>query len=85
MSQMFHLTVRKWLSYVTQPIAKRIASIGITANMLTITGLIIGIFAGFCIAWGKLKLAGALILFGGLFDLMDGAVARVSNEQTNPA
>jgi CDP-diacylglycerol--glycerol-3-phosphate 3-phosphatidyltransferase len=75
---MFHDTIRKWLSYVTQPVAKGIAALGITANMLTITGLIFGILSGICIAIGRLKLAGALILIGGSFDLMDGAVARVS-------
>ncbi len=80
---MFHNTLRKWLSYVVQPVAKGIAALGITANMLTIVGLLFGIAAGVFIALGRLKLAGALILVGGSFDLMDGAVARVS-EITNP-
>jgi len=80
---MFHSILRKWLSYVTQPTAKGLAAVGITANMLTITGLLFGITAGVCIALGRLKLAGALILVGGSFDLMDGAVARLS-KITNP-
>lgn len=80
---MFHSTLRRWLDYVIQPVAKGIAALGITANMLTITGLLFGIAAGVCIALGRLKLAGALILVGGSFDLMDGAVARVS-KITNP-
>lgn len=80
---MYHSILRKWLGYITQPAAKGLAALGITANMLTITGLLIGIIAGFCIALGRLKLAGALILIGGSFDLMDGAVARVS-KITNP-
>jgi len=80
---MFHDTLRKWLSHITQPVARGIAAIGITANMLTITGLLFGIAAGVFIALGRLKLAGILILVGGIFDLMDGAVARV-NKVTNP-
>ena len=80
---MFHSILRKWLGYLTQPIARWIAALGITANMLTITGLLIGIGAGICIALGHLKLAGALILIGGTFDLMDGAVARAS-KVSNP-
>lgn len=80
---MFHSTIRKWLEHVTRPVAKGIAALGITANMLTIIGLIFGIGAGIFIALGRLKLAGALILIGGSFDLMDGAVARVS-KITNP-
>jgi CDP-diacylglycerol--glycerol-3-phosphate 3-phosphatidyltransferase len=79
---MFQATFRKWTGFITQPIAKRIAAIGITANTLTIIGLIIGIAAGVCIALGRLKLAGVLILIGGSFDMMDGAVARASNKNT---
>ncbi len=75
---MFHDMARKWLGYITQPVAQLIAAIGVTANMLTITGLIFGVGAGVCIAFGRLKLAGVLILVGGTFDLMDGAVARAS-------
>jgi len=75
---MFHVTMRKWLGYIIQPIAQFMANLGITANMLTITGLVFGIGAGICIAFGRLQLAGALILIGGTFDLMDGAVARAS-------
>ena len=80
---MFHDMLRKRLSYVTRPVAKAIAALGITANMLTITGLLFGIAAGICIALGRLRLAGVLILVGGSFDMMDGAVARV-NKITNP-
>jgi CDP-diacylglycerol--glycerol-3-phosphate 3-phosphatidyltransferase len=79
---MFQATVKKWTSFVTEPIANGIASIGITANMLTIIGLIFGIAAGVCIALGRLKLAGVLILIGGSFDMMDGAVARATNKST---
>jgi len=79
---MFEATMRKLTSFITQPIAKGIAAIGITANTLTITGLLFGIAAGICIALGRLKLAGILILVGGSFDMMDGAVARASNKNT---
>ncbi|MGB9595405.1 MAG: CDP-alcohol phosphatidyltransferase family protein [Candidatus Poribacteria bacterium] len=79
---MFQATLRKWTSHITEPIANLIASIGVTANMLTIIGLIFGIAAGVCIALGRLKLAGILILIGGSFDMMDGAVARATNKST---
>jgi len=79
---MYQLIMRKWTGYITQPVAKRIAAIGITANAITIIGLFFGIGAGVCIALGYLKLAAILILVGGSFDMMDGAVARVSNKNT---
>lgn len=77
---MFQITLRRWTGYITQPVAKRIAALGISANVLTLAGLIISIAGGVCIALGHLKLAGILILIGGSFDMMDGAVARASNK-----
>ncbi|MDQ1318372.1 MAG: CDP-diacylglycerol---glycerol-3-phosphate 3-phosphatidyltransferase [Candidatus Poribacteria bacterium] len=79
---MFQDAMRKLTSFITQPIAKVLAGIGITANALTITGLLFGIAAGVFIALGRLKLAGILILIGGSFDMFDGAVARASNKNT---
>lgn len=79
---MYQTVLRKWTGYVTQPIAKKIAALGITANMITIVGLFFGIGAGVCIALGHLKTAAALILIGGSFDMMDGAVARATNKNT---
>lgn len=79
---MFQDAMRKLTSFITQPIAKVLAGIGITANSLTITGLFFGIAAGIFIALGRLKLAGILILVGGSFDMFDGAVARASNKNS---
>lgn len=79
---MYQTVLRKWTGYVTQPIAKRIAALGITANMITIVGLFFGIGAGISIALGHLKTAAVLILIGGSFDMMDGAVARATNKNT---
>ena len=79
---MFQDATRKLTSFITQPIAKVLAGIGITANTLTIIGLLFGIAAGIFIALGRLKLAGILILVGGSFDMFDGAVARASNKNT---
>jgi CDP-diacylglycerol---glycerol-3-phosphate 3-phosphatidyltransferase len=79
---MFQDTMRKLTSFITQPVAKVLARIGVTANSLTITGLLFGIAAGIFIALGRLKLAGILILVGGSFDMFDGAVARASNKNS---
>jgi CDP-diacylglycerol--glycerol-3-phosphate 3-phosphatidyltransferase len=79
---MFQEAMRKLTGFITQPIAKVLAGIGITANTLTIIGLFFGIAAGIFIALGRLKLAGILILIGGSFDMFDGAVARASNKNT---
>lgn len=51
-------------------------------NTLTIIGLKINILAALALAFGKLLLAGILMLLAGLFDMLDGAVARTSGIAT---
>ena len=68
------------------PIAKALAAIGITANTITLVGLLVNAVAAFFLATGRLVLSGILILFGGTFDAMDGVVARVSGkDESNPS
>lgn len=65
---------------------RRIATIfvntPITPNMLTMFGLLINIGVAALIATGNLFWAGILIVFAGLFDLLDGALARITNRIT---
>jgi CDP-diacylglycerol---glycerol-3-phosphate 3-phosphatidyltransferase len=75
---MFEAKFRAQLSAILSPIAKIIASLGITANMITLFGLCVNLIAAYCLATGKLILASILILFGSSFDMIDGAVARVA-------
>ncbi len=55
-----------------------LARAGITANMLTFTGLAIGLGGAVAIAFGQVWLGLALILANRLLDGLDGAVARAS-------
>ena len=52
----------------------------ISPNSLTITGLILNGLASYTYYQGLIRSAGALILFAGLFDMLDGAVARAGNK-----
>lgn len=65
-------------------LATKLVSIGVTANMITLIGFSVNVVAAFFLATGRLVLAGVLILFGGSFDMMDGAVARVA-PKPNPS
>ena len=51
-------------------------ALGITANMVTLFGFFVNLIATFYFATGHLITGGILILFGGSFDMIDGAVAR---------
>src|SRR4030042_1346055 len=54
----------------------------ITPDTLTWIGLAINISAAWVIATGRLIIGGVLVLVGGLFDILDGALARFTNKTT---
>ena len=56
---------------------------GVSANLLTILGLITAFFSGILIWFGDFFAAAAVLMLTGILDLFDGAVARSS--KTNDA
>ena len=51
-------------------------------NVLTFFGLLINIGAAVLLAAGQFRTAGAVIIAAGLFDMVDGRVARETNQVT---
>jgi CDP-diacylglycerol--glycerol-3-phosphate 3-phosphatidyltransferase len=51
-------------------------------NVLTFIGLLINIGAAILLAAGQFRTAGAVIIAAGLFDMVDGRVARETNQVT---
>ena len=51
-------------------------------NVLTALGLCINIVAAFLLARGEFRWAGLVIIGAGLFDMVDGRVARATNQVT---
>ena len=58
------------------------AGLGINPNVLTFFGFLITIFAAICLARGQFFWAGLIIIFAGIFDMLDGRVARITNSVT---
>ena len=54
----------------------------INPNVLTFFGLVINIVAATFLAVGRFRTAGLVIIFAGLFDMVDGRVARATNQVT---
>lgn len=73
---MFEAKLKPRLEIILSVVANKMVAIGITANMVTLFGLVVNLIATFCFATGHLITGGLLILFGGSFDMIDGAVAR---------
>jgi CDP-diacylglycerol--glycerol-3-phosphate 3-phosphatidyltransferase len=67
---------------VIRLIVRALALSRINPNVLTFLGLVINMVAGAFLAFGAFRTAGAVIIFAGLFDMVDGRVARATNQVT---
>jgi CDP-diacylglycerol---glycerol-3-phosphate 3-phosphatidyltransferase len=54
----------------------------INPNVLTFLGLVVNIWAAFLFAAGKFRWGAVVVIFAGLFDMVDGRVARETNQVT---
>jgi CDP-diacylglycerol--glycerol-3-phosphate 3-phosphatidyltransferase len=77
------IDIRRNLAYrITGPIVGILSKSGITPNALTLINLALNIVAAYVIATGHFLLGGVLVLVSGLFDLLDGALARFTKQTT---
>ncbi len=68
--------------FITNPFVKVLSMSRISPNALTLIGLVINLGAAYFVAIGHFLLGGGLILVSGLFDLLDGALARTVGRAT---
>jgi phosphatidylglycerophosphate synthase len=75
--------LRRNLSYrITDPLVRVLSKTGVTPNALTLINLALNIVAAYVIATGHFLPGGILVLVSGLFDLLDGALARFAKQAT---
>ena len=65
---------------IAVPIALAMGKVGLTPNGLTLIGFGIAILAAIAAGLQSWVLAGFLVVFGGVFDLFDGALARATGK-----
>ncbi|MEO7664095.1 MAG: CDP-alcohol phosphatidyltransferase family protein [Candidatus Limnocylindrales bacterium] len=63
-----------------EPVARAFGRVGLTPNHLTLIGFGIAIIAAIAAARQSWLAAGLLVIFGGVFDLFDGALARATGQ-----
>jgi CDP-diacylglycerol--glycerol-3-phosphate 3-phosphatidyltransferase len=73
--QAFEARVRRLSMRVMRPVARS----RISPNTLTVVGLLLNFLTAAVIGGGYLFASGVLLLFAGIFDMADGALARVKN------
>ena len=67
---------------IIRMIVRGLALSKINPNVLTFLGLVINMIAATFLAFGHFRTAGCVIIFAGLFDMVDGRVARETNRVT---
>jgi CDP-diacylglycerol--glycerol-3-phosphate 3-phosphatidyltransferase len=67
---------------ITEPLKTALIKSRLKPNTLTWLALAISIIAAGTIATNHLLIGGFLVLLSGLFDIMDGALARLTNQAT---
>ncbi len=67
---------------VTQPVASLLAKTPLTPNAITWLGFCVTIGAAALVVTEHLLAAGIVVLVAGFFDMLDGALARVTNRVT---
>ena len=68
--------------YLTEPVARLLARTSITPCTITWLGFSLAIGAAALIGIGHLFAAGFVVLIAGFFDMLDGALARRTNQTT---
>jgi CDP-diacylglycerol--glycerol-3-phosphate 3-phosphatidyltransferase len=67
---------------IIKAIVRGLALLGFSPNFLTFLGLLINIWAAFLFAAGNFRWGGVVVIAAGLFDMVDGRVARETNQVT---
>jgi CDP-diacylglycerol--glycerol-3-phosphate 3-phosphatidyltransferase len=76
------LSIKTKARNVLAPLAAGFAASRISPNLITALSLVPAIVAGFLLARGMVRLGGVFLGISGLFDTMDGLVAKLAGRQT---
>lgn len=84
--------LQKVIYVIINPLIKGMIKIGITPNFITTTGFLLNVVAAAMFVWAAneglytdytlVGWAGGVILFAGLFDMMDGRLARMGHMES---
>ena len=70
------------LLFVLRPLVRLLSTMRVRPDTLTVVGWTLALAAAVLFGLGYPRVAGAVMLLGGLFDALDGAVARESNRMS---
>src|ERR671921_1719249 len=70
------------LFLILRPLVRWLSIMRVRPDTLTVIGWTLALFSAVLFGLGYARIAGAVMLLGGLFDALDGAVARESNRMS---
>jgi CDP-diacylglycerol--glycerol-3-phosphate 3-phosphatidyltransferase len=73
---------RKWMRWLLEPLARLINRTGISPNLLTVIGFVLTVGVAYVLATGHLQIGGVLLAVAGLFDALDGTLARLAGRRS---
>jgi CDP-diacylglycerol--glycerol-3-phosphate 3-phosphatidyltransferase len=79
----FREASKEALLVVLRPLVKWLSVMRVRPDTLTVVGWILALGAAVLFGLGYARIAGAAMLLGGLFDALDGAVARETNRMSS--
>ncbi|MGH2448251.1 MAG: CDP-alcohol phosphatidyltransferase family protein [Chloroflexota bacterium] len=79
---MFPAVLQRLARRAAEAVVSPLARSGVSPNAVTLAGFIFNLITAAVIATNNLRLGGVLLLLSGLFDMLDGALARVSRRQS---
>ena len=79
----FRETSKEALLFVLRPLIRWLSVMRVRPDTLTLIGWTLALCAAVLFGLGYARVAGRVMLFGGLFDALDGAVARETNRMTS--
>lgn len=80
---MFPREVQTVARQIAENIVMPLARAGITPNAVTVLGFLFNVVTAAVLATGHLTLGGLLLFLSGIFDMLDGALARVTKRQSD--
>ena len=75
--------LQSWARKLAEGLVSPLAGHGVTPNAITVVGFAFNVMTAAVLATGHLSTGGALLFLSGLFDLLDGALARVTSRQSD--
>ena len=76
------ISVRRYFSWLMQPLWWSIRKTGIPANAITTLSMLLSAASGVSLAGGRFALGGWLYIFAGILDFVDGRLARAQGKSS---